>query len=105
MPEFPGYLAAQPASILGSQPSPPPQPDSADDRGAGREHVNLTGIPTEASILRMVENAMRGMRNVRHSAGVEIPGDPQFRKLGPADEGRQRQAALTASPRFPSSST
>jgi 4-hydroxy-3-polyprenylbenzoate decarboxylase len=72
--------------------------------GPGEEHVNLTGIPTEASILRLVENSMPGrLRNVYcHSAGGgKYLAILQFRKASESDEGRQRQAALTAFAAFP----
>ena len=41
--------------------------------GPGEEHVNMAGIPTEASILDMVERAMPGrLQNVfAHSSGGE----------------------------------
>jgi 4-hydroxy-3-polyprenylbenzoate decarboxylase len=67
--------------------------------GPGEEHVNLTGIPTEASILRLVEDSMPGkLLNVyAHSAGGgKYLAIMQFKKASPMDEGRQRQAALTA---------
>jgi 4-hydroxy-3-polyprenylbenzoate decarboxylase len=67
--------------------------------GPGEEHVNLAGIPTEASILRLVEDAMPGrLVNVYcHSAGGgKYLAILQFRKASASDEGRQRQAALTA---------
>ena len=68
--------------------------------GPGEEHVNMAGIPTEASILDMVERAMPGkLLNVfAHSAGGgKLLAVLQFKKSSPADEGRQRQAALLRS--------
>ncbi|MFC1868824.1 UbiD family decarboxylase, partial [Thermodesulfobacteriota bacterium] len=65
--------------------------------GPGEEHCNLVGIPTEASIMRIVEDSMPGMvRNVyAHPAGGgKLLAVIQFRKASPSDEGRQRQAAL-----------
>jgi len=40
--------------------------------GPGEEHVTLTGLPTEASIYRLVQDAMPGLlQNVYcHSAGA-----------------------------------
>ncbi|MEI6927345.1 UbiD family decarboxylase, partial [Klebsiella pneumoniae] len=72
--------------------------------GPGEEHVNMAGIPTEASILDMVERAMPGkLLNVfAHSAGGgKLLAVLQFKKSSPADEGRQRQAALLAFSAFP----
>jgi UbiD family decarboxylase len=72
--------------------------------GPGEEHGNLTGIPTEASILRVTHDSMPGLvRNVyAHPAGGgKLLAVIQFRKEGPTDEGRQRQAALAAFTAFP----
>jgi 4-hydroxy-3-polyprenylbenzoate decarboxylase len=107
MPEFPGYLGkAQPELpvLRVTAVTHRRNPILQTIVGPGEEHVNLTGIPTEASILRMVENSMPGrLRNVyAHSAGGgKYLAILQFRKLGPADEGRQRQAALAAFAAFP----
>ena len=107
MPEFPGYLGVAQAEL------PIVKVTAVTHRrnpilqtivGPGEEHVNLTGIPTEASILRMVENSMPGrLANVyAHSAGGgKYLAILQFRKLAASDEGRQRQAALTAFAAFP----
>ncbi|MCC7496409.1 MAG: UbiD family decarboxylase [Bryobacterales bacterium] len=107
MPEFPGYLGKA-QSLL-----PVIRVTGVTHRrnpilqtivGPGEEHVNLTGIPTEASILGMVDNSMPGrLRNVYcHSAGGgKYLAILQFRKLVESDEGRQRQAALTAFAAFP----
>jgi len=67
--------------------------------GPGEEHVNLSGIPLEASILYMVERAMPGrLLNVyaASSGGGKIVAIMQFKKSSPSDEGRQRQAAILA---------
>lgn len=67
--------------------------------GPGEEHCNLAGIPTEASILRLLENSMPGkVKNVyQHpSGGGKLLCIIQFEKTSLSDEGRQRQAALTA---------
>jgi len=102
MPEFPGYLGTAQAEL------PVIRVTAVTHRldpilqtiiGPGEEHVNLAGIPTEASILRLVENSMPGrLLNVyAHSAGGgKYLAIMQFRKRSEADEGRQRQAALTA---------
>lgn len=67
--------------------------------GPGEEMANLAGIPTEASIYRLVNDAMPGfVQNVYcHSAGGgKFLAILQVNKRRQADEGRQRQAALTA---------
>ena len=67
--------------------------------GPGEEMANLAGIPTEASIYRLINDAMPGfVQNVYcHSAGGgKFLAILQVNKRRPADEGRQRQAALTA---------
>jgi 4-hydroxy-3-polyprenylbenzoate decarboxylase len=72
--------------------------------GPAEEHTNLVGIPTEASILRLVENSMPGrLVNVycHSSGGGKYLAILQFRKSAASDEGRQRQAALTAFAAFP----
>jgi UbiD family decarboxylase len=107
MPEFPGYLGkAQPElpMIRVKAITHRRDPILQTIVGPGEEHVNLTGIPTEASILRWVENAMPGrLQNVYcHSAGGgKYLAILQFKKLSASDEGRQRQAALTAFAAFP----
>ena len=67
--------------------------------GPSEEHVSMAGIPTEASILDMVERAMPGrLLNVNCAApgGGKLMAVLQFKKSVPSDEGRQRQAALLA---------
>ncbi|MBN1630754.1 MAG: UbiD family decarboxylase [Thermoleophilia bacterium] len=67
--------------------------------GPGEEHVTLTGLPTEASIFRLVENAMPGfLQNVylASAGGGKYLAIMQIKKRIPSDEGRQRQAALVA---------
>lgn len=102
MPEFPGYLGtAQPELpvIRVTAVTHRRDPILQTIIGPGEEHTNLTGIPTEASILQMVERSMPGrLRNVYcHSAGGgKYLAILQFRKSTASDEGRQRQAALTA---------
>ena len=54
----------------------------------------MAGIPTEASIIQMVERAMPGrLLNIyAHSCGGgKLTAVMQFKKLGPSDEGRQRR--------------
>jgi gallate decarboxylase subunit C len=65
----------------------------------GEEHCNLAGIPTEASILRMLNASMPGkVKNVycHPSGGGKLVAIIQFIKSSLNDEGRQRQAALIA---------
>ena len=107
MPEFPGYTGEAKEAI------PVIKVKAVTHRinpiwrttvGPGEEHVNMAGIPTEASILDMVERAMPGkLLNVfAHSAGGgKLLAVLQFKKSSPADEGRQRQAALLAFSAFP----
>lgn len=67
--------------------------------GPGEEHANLAGIATEASILNLLEQSMPGkVKNVyQHpSGGGKLLAILQFEKTSISDEGRQRQAALTA---------
>jgi len=102
MPEFPGYLGkAQPSLplIRVTAVTHRTNPILQTIIGPGEEHVNLVGIPTEASILRLVEAAMPGrLKNVycHPSGGGKYLAILQFAKLSESDEGRQRQAALTA---------
>jgi 4-hydroxy-3-polyprenylbenzoate decarboxylase len=102
MPEFPGYLGPAQAEL------PVIKIKAVTHRnnpilqtiiGPGEEHVNLAGIPTEASILRLVERSMPGLLLgvYAHSAGGgKYLAIMQIGKRSARDEGRQRQAALTA---------
>ena len=59
----------------------------------------MAGLPTEASILTMIDKAMPGrVQNVycASSGGGKYIAVIQFKKSIPSDEGRQRQAALLA---------
>lgn len=72
--------------------------------GPSEEHVNLAGIPTEASILALLEKAMPGkVKNVyaHRSGGGKYMAVLQVHKTVPTDEGKQRQAALLAFSAFP----
>jgi len=65
--------------------------------GSSEEHVNMAGIPAEASILRFLHEAQPGkVGNVYcpPSGGGKFDAIIQYQKAGKADEGRQRQAAL-----------
>lgn len=107
MPEFPGYTGPANAEL------PVIKVNAVTHRvnpimqtciGPSEEHVSMTGIPTEASILDMVERAMPGrVQNVyaHSSGGGKFIAVIQFKKTVPSDEGRQRQAALLAFSAFP----
>lgn len=107
MPEFPGYPGiAQPELpvIRVTAVTHRRNPILQTIIGPGEEHTNLVGIPTEASIIRLVENSMPGrlLGVYCHSAGGgKYLAILQFRKQSARDEGRQRQAALTAFAAFP----
>ena len=102
MPEFPGYVGAAQRDL------PVLRVTAITHRvnpilqilvGPGEEHVTLTGLPTEASIFRLIEDAMPGfLQNVYcHSAGGgKYLAILQVKKQRPSDEGRPRQAGLTA---------
>ena len=102
MPEFPGYEgtahAHQPVfhvTAITHRTNPVFQMLI----GPGEEHVTLTGLPTEASIYRLIQDAMPGfLQNVySHSAGGgKYLAILQVKKGHPMDEGRQRQAGICA---------
>jgi 4-hydroxy-3-polyprenylbenzoate decarboxylase len=107
MPEFPGYTGPACADL------PVIKVKAVTHRinpvmqtciGPSEEHVSMAGIPTEASILDMVERAMPGrVQNVyaHSSGGGKFLAVIQFKKSVPSDEGRQRHAALLAFSAFP----
>lgn len=107
MPEFTGYVSEARAGI------PVVKVKAITHRrnpimltciGASEEHVTMSGIPTEASIIQMVERAMPGrLQNVfaHSSGGGKYMAVLQFKKSVPSDEGMQRQAALLAFSAFP----
>lgn len=107
MPEFPGYngLASQDCFLIKVKAvTHRKNPIFQTCIGPSEEHVNMVGIPTEASIIRMVEKAMPGrLVNVyaHPSGGGKYLAILQFKKTLPSDEGRQRQAALLAFSAFP----
>ncbi|MDR1709246.1 MAG: UbiD family decarboxylase [Candidatus Accumulibacter sp.] len=102
MPEFPGYVGpACPACpvIKVRAVTTRRNPIMRTCIGPSEEHVSMAGIPTEASILGLVERAMPGrlVNCYAHpSGGGKYMAILQFRKSQPSDEGRQRQAALLA---------
>jgi len=102
MPEFPGYTGeAKPAIplIKVKAVTHRKNPILQTTIGPSEEHVNMAGIPTEASILQMVDKALPGfVQNVfaHTSGGGKYLAVIQVKKRAPVDEGRQRQAALLA---------
>lgn len=102
MPEFPGYCgSANPKLpiIKVKAVTTRRNPIMQTCIGPSEEHVSMAGIPTEASILSMVEKAMPGKcLNVYNASfgGGKYVTIMQFRKTIASDEGRQRQAALLA---------
>jgi len=102
MPEFPGYTGEAKASlpiIKIKSVTHRRNPILQTTIGSSEEHVNMAGIPTEASILDMVGRAMPGRLlnvNAHTSGGGKFLAILQFKKSSAVDEGRQRQAALLA---------
>ncbi len=102
MPEFPGYTgnANQAVPLIKVKAvTHRENPIMQTCIGPSEEHVNMAGIPTEASIIQMVERAMPGrLQNVYccSAGGGKYMAVLQFKKRSQSDEGRQRQAALLA---------
>lgn len=102
MPEFPGYVgAAQSHQPLLRVTGVTHRVDPIFQTliGPGEEHVTLAGLPTEASIFRLVDDAMPGfLKNVYLASpgGGKFLAVMQVRKRTPDDGGRPRQAALSA---------
>jgi len=102
MPEFPGYTGpANPELpvIKVKAVTTRKNPIMRTCIGPSEEHVIMAGIPTEASIMAMVNKAMPGrLLNVYCPSfgGGKFAAVLQFKKSVPSDEGRQRQAALLA---------
>lgn len=107
MPEFPGYTGGAFPNcnvIRVTAVTTRKDPIMQTCIGPSEEHVSMAGIPTEASILSMVERAMPGkITNVyAHAAGGgKYMAVLQCKKTVPTDEGKQRQAALLAFSAFP----
>lgn len=102
MPEFPGYTGEAKAAlpvIKVKAITHRKHPILQTCIGASDEHTNLAGIPTEASILQMVERALPGFVQNVHCPS---PGTGKYlavlqvKKRSENDEGRQRQVALLA---------
>ena len=107
MPEFPGYNG--PASrecwlLRVKAVTHRRNPIMQTCIGPSEEHVNMAGIPTEASILGMIDKALPGkvVNCCAHrSGGGKYLAVLQCRKTVHTDEGKQRQAALLAFSAFP----
>ena len=107
MPEFPGYNG--PAShecwlIKVKAVTHRVNPIMQTCIGPSEEHVNMAGIPTEASILGMIDKALPGkvLNCYSHRAGGgKYMVILQCKKTVHTDEGKQRQAALLAFSAFP----
>lgn len=102
MPEFPGYVgAAHPALpvIKVTAVTTRRNPILQTLVGPGEEHVSLAGIPTEASIRRVLDAAMPGFVTDVYShpaGGGKLLEILKVAKQSPLDDGRARQAALIA---------
>lgn len=102
MPEFPGYTGkAKPALPIIKVKAVTTRKDPILQTciGPSDEHTNMAGIPTEASILALVEQALPGLVQNVHcpSPGTgKYVAFVQVKKRTGQDEGRQRQAALLA---------
>lgn len=107
MPEFPGYNGKASTEcwlIKVKAVTSRKNPIMQTVIGPSEEHVNLAGIPTEASIYNMIERALPGkVTNVyaHPSGGGKYMAILQCRKTLHTDEGKQRQAALLAFSAFP----
>ncbi len=107
MPEFPGYNG--PAShecwlLKVKAVTHRKDPIMQTCIGPSEEHVNMAGIPTEASILGMIDKALPGkvLNCYAHrSGGGKYMAVLQCCKTVHTDEGKQRQAALLAFSAFP----
>ncbi|KRL53115.1 3-polyprenyl-4-hydroxybenzoate carboxy-lyase [Furfurilactobacillus rossiae] len=103
MPEFPGYDGdANPAVQVIKVKAVTHRKDHPIMQtviGPSEEHVNLAGVPTEASILSLTDRAIPGkVLNVYNppAGGGKLMTIMQIHKDNEADEGIQRQAALLA---------
>ena len=107
MPEFPGYNghASHECWLLKVKAvTHRKHPIMQTCIGPSEEHVNMAGIPTEASILNLIDKALPGkVLNVysHRSGGGKYMAILQCKKTVHTDEGKQRQAALLAFSAFP----
>lgn len=103
MPEFPGYNGqANPAVNVVKITAVTHRKDNPIMQsviGPSEEHVSMAEIPTEASILELVDKAIPGkVVNVYNppAGGGKLMTIMQIHKDNPADEGIQRQATILA---------
>ena len=103
MPEFPGYDGDANPTLqvikVTAVTHRKENPIMQSVIGPSEEHVSMAGIPTEASILSLVERAIPGkVLNVYNppAGGGKLMTIMQIHKENAADEGIQRQAALLA---------
>jgi len=102
MPEFPGYNGAANPSlpvIKVTAVTTRRNPILQTLVGPGEEHVNLAGLPTEASIFNACHDAMPGFISevYAHSAGGgKFLAILKCNKQSAFDDGKARQAALLA---------
>ena len=102
MPEFPGYngRASSECWLLKVKAvTHRRSPIMQTCIGPSEEHVNMAGIPTEASILNLIDKALPGkVLNVysHRAGGGKYMAVLQCKKTVHTDEGKQRQAALLA---------
>ena len=102
MPEFPGYTGDAKSAlnvIHITAVTTRQHPIMQSCIGPSHEHVSMAGIPTEASIYKMVETAIPGRLLNVHAApcgGGKFVAILQFKKSSKNDEGRQRNAAMLA---------
>lgn len=107
MPEFPGYsghASSETWLIKVHAVTHRVHPIMQTCIGPSDEHLNMAGIPTEASIIGMIEKALPGkLENVyAHRSGCgKYMAVLQIVKSVHTDEGKQRQAALLAFSAFP----
>ena len=107
MPEFPGYngKASHECWLLKVKAvTHRKHPIMQTCIGPSEEHVNMAGIPTEASILNLIDKALpcKVLNVYSHRAGGgKYMAILQCRKTVHTDEGKQRQAALLAFSAFP----
>lgn len=102
MPEFPGYNG--PASsecrlIKVKAVTHRKNPIMQTCIGPSEEHVNMAGLPTEASIMGMIEKALPGKVincYAHRSGGGKYMAILQCKKTVHTDEGKQIQAAILA---------
>ena len=107
MPEFPGYngKASHECWLLKVKAvTHRRNPIMQTCIGPSEEHVNMAGIPTEASILNLIDKALPGkvLNCYAHrSGGGKYMAILQCCKTIHTDEGKQRQADLLAFSAFP----